>query len=44
MHPVDVTIIGTGSVGIAYYLVRDYGVRRVALIDPLPPMGFTSAQ
>ncbi|MEI6318071.1 MAG: FAD-binding oxidoreductase [Pseudomonadota bacterium] len=46
MHPVDVAIIGTGSVGIAvaYYLVRDHGVRRVALIDPLPPMSLTSAQ
>jgi threonine dehydrogenase-like Zn-dependent dehydrogenase len=41
MHPVDVAIIGTGSVGIAYYLVRDYGVRRVALMDPLPPMRCT---
>jgi glycine/D-amino acid oxidase-like deaminating enzyme len=46
MHPVDVAIIGTGSVGIAvaYYLVRDHGVRRIALIDPLPPMSLTSAQ
>ena len=46
MHPVDVAIIGTGSVGIAvaYYLVRDHDVRRVALIDPLPPMSLTSAQ
>jgi hypothetical protein len=41
MHPVDIAIIGTGSVGIAYYLVRDYGVRRVAPIDPLPPMRCT---
>ncbi len=46
MHSVDVAIIGTGSVGIAvaYYLVRDHGVRRVALVDPLPPMSLTSAQ
>ena len=46
MHPVDVAIVGTGSVGIAvaYYLVRDHGVRRVALIDPFPPMSLTSAQ
>ncbi|MCA2971841.1 MAG: FAD-binding oxidoreductase, partial [Acidobacteriaceae bacterium] len=46
MPPVDVAIIGTGSIGlaVAYYLVRDHGVRRVALIDPLPPMSLTSAQ
>jgi glycine/D-amino acid oxidase-like deaminating enzyme len=46
MPPVDVAIIGTGSIGIAvaYYLVRDHGVRRIALIDPLQPMSLTSAQ
>jgi glycine/D-amino acid oxidase-like deaminating enzyme len=46
MHSVDVAIIGTGSIGlaVAYYLVRDHGVRRIALIDPLPPMSLTSAQ
>lgn len=46
MPPVDVAIIGTGSIGIAvaYYLVRDHGVRSLALIDPLQPMSLTSAQ
>ena len=46
MPPVDVAIIGTGSIGIAvaYYLVRDHGVRSIALIDPRPPMSLTSAQ
>jgi len=41
MSPVDVAMIGTGSVGIACYLVRGCGVRRIALIDPLPPMRCT---
>ncbi|MFO0002345.1 MAG: FAD-dependent oxidoreductase, partial [bacterium] len=46
MDEVDVAVIGAGSVGIAvaYYLVRDHGLRRVALIDPLAPMSLTSAQ
>ena len=41
MHPVDVAIIGTGSIGIAvaYYLVRDHGVRRIALNEHLRPSG-----
>lgn len=46
MDEVEVAVIGAGSVGIAvaYYLVRDHGVRRLALIDPLAPMSLTSAQ
>lgn len=42
----DVAVIGAGSVGIAvaYYLSRDHGVRRIALIDPRDPMSLTSAQ
>jgi glycine/D-amino acid oxidase-like deaminating enzyme len=46
MQSFDIAIIGTGSIGlaVAYYLVRDQGVRRIALIDPLPPMSLTSAQ
>ncbi len=43
---VDVAIIGAGSIGIAvaYYLVRKYGIARIALIDPRDPMSLTSAQ
>lgn len=46
MNRADVAIVGAGSVGVAvaYYLVRDHGVSRVALIDPRPPMSLTSAQ
>ena len=42
----DVAVVGAGSVGIsvAYYLVRDLGIRRVVLIDPSDPMSLTSAQ
>ncbi len=42
----DVAIIGAGSIGIAvaHYLVRNHGVRRLALIDPRDPMSLTSAQ
>ncbi|HEX5130756.1 MAG TPA: FAD-binding oxidoreductase [Usitatibacter sp.] len=42
----DVAVIGAGSVGIAvaYYLVRDHGIRSVALIDGRDPMSLTSAQ
>ena len=42
----DVAIIGAGSVGIAvaYYLVRNHGIKRIALIDSLDPMSLTSAQ
>jgi glycine/D-amino acid oxidase-like deaminating enzyme len=43
---VDVAVIGAGSVGIAiaYYLVKEYGLHRIALIDPRDPMSLTSAQ
>lgn len=46
MERVDVAVIGAGSVGIAvaYYLVRDHGVRDVALVDSRDPMSLTSAQ
>ena len=46
MDEVDVAVIGAGSVGIAvaYYLARDHGVRRIALLDPLAPISLTSAQ
>lgn len=39
-------MIGAGSVGIAvaYYLVTQHRVRRLALIDPRDPMSLTSAQ
>ena len=45
-RPLDVAIIGAGSIGIAvaYYLVRRHGVRSIALIDPRDPLSFTSAQ
>ncbi|NTI91990.1 FAD-binding oxidoreductase [Agrobacterium rhizogenes] len=43
---VDVAVIGAGSVGIAvaYYLVRQYGIKDIAIIDPRDPMSLTSAQ
>jgi glycine/D-amino acid oxidase-like deaminating enzyme len=46
MERVDVAVIGAGSVGIAvaYYLVRDHGVRSVVLVDSRDPMSLTSAQ
>lgn len=46
MERVEVAVIGAGSVGIAvaYYLVRDHGVREVALVDSRDPMSLTSAQ
>lgn len=46
MESFDVAIVGTGSVGIAvaYFLVRDHGVTRVALVDARDPMSLTSAQ
>ena len=42
----DVAVIGAGSVGlaVAYYLVCNHGLSRVALIDPRAPMSLTSAQ
>lgn len=41
-----VAIIGAGNAGIAvaYYLVKEYGLRDVVLIDPRDPMSLTSAQ
>jgi glycine/D-amino acid oxidase-like deaminating enzyme len=46
MDRYDVAIVGAGSVGIAvaYYLVREHRVPRVALVDVRPPMSLTSAQ
>jgi glycine/D-amino acid oxidase-like deaminating enzyme len=46
MDEVDVAIVGAGNVGIAvaYYLVKEHGPRRVALVDPRDPMSLTSAQ
>lgn len=43
---VDAAVIGAGSVGIAvaYYLVKEHGLSRIALIDPRDPMSLTSAQ
>lgn len=45
-HPVDVAIVGCGSIGLAtaFYLSRQQGVGKIALIDSGPPMAFTSAQ
>ena len=42
----DVAVIGAGIVGIAtaYYLQRNHGIARIALIDRDAPMAFTSAQ
>ena len=46
MDQTDVAIVGAGIVGIAvaYYLVRQQGIRDVVLIDPRDPMSLTSAQ
>ena len=43
---VDIAIVGAGSVGIsvAYYLVKTYGIKRVAIVDPRQPLSLTSAQ
>ena len=43
---VDIAVIGAGIIGIsvAYYLVRNHGVRSIALVDPRDPMSLTSAQ
>lgn len=45
-HSTDVAVIGAGIVGIAcaYYLVKQQGIRNVALLDPRDPMSLTSAQ
>ncbi|MCK0150835.1 FAD-binding oxidoreductase [Marivita sp. S6314] len=42
----DVAVIGAGIVGIAtaYYLQKNHGIARIALIDAQTPMAFTSAQ
>lgn len=41
-----VAVVGAGSIGIAvaYYLVKEHGIKNVALIDPRDPMSLTSAQ
>ncbi|MES0101089.1 FAD-dependent oxidoreductase [Mesorhizobium sp. M0019] len=45
-NDVQVAVIGAGSIGlaVAYYLIRKYGVSRIALVDPRDPMSLTSAQ
>ncbi len=42
----EIAIIGAGIVGIAtaYYLSTAQNICNIVLIDPLPPMSFTSAQ
>ena len=42
----EVAVIGAGNAGIAvaYYLVKEHGLRNVVLIDPRDPMSLTSAQ
>lgn len=42
----DVAVIGAGNVGIAvaYYLFKERGFKKIALIDPRDPMSLTSAQ
>jgi glycine/D-amino acid oxidase-like deaminating enzyme len=46
MDAVEVAVIGAGNVGIAvaYYLIKEQGLRRVVLVDPRDPMSLTSAQ
>ncbi len=46
MEEVDVAVVGAGNIGIAvaYYLVKEQGIKRVVLIDPRDPMSLTSAQ
>ena len=45
-EPYEVAIIGAGIIGIAtaYYLHKNHGISRIALIDRGAPMAFTSAQ
>ena len=42
----EIAVIGAGIAGIAtaYYLCTTHGRQRVVLIDPRPPMSYTSAQ
>ena len=42
----DVAVVGAGNIGIAvaYYLAKEHGFKRVALIDNRDPMSLTSAQ
>lgn len=46
MEEVDVAVIGAGNAGIAvaYYLVKEQGIKSVALVDARDPMSLTSAQ
>src|SRR4051812_36494202 len=46
MERTDVAVVGAGSVGIAvaYYLVREHGLRDVVLVDARDPLSLTSAQ
>ena len=43
---VEIAVVGAGNVGIAvaYYLIKEQGLRSVVLIDPRDPMSLTSAQ
>ena len=43
---VDIAVVGAGIAGIAtaYYLCTQHGKTSVLLIDPRPPMSYTSAQ
>ena len=45
-QPVDIAVVGAGIAGIAtaYYLCTVHGRTSVLLIDPRPPMSYTSAQ
>ncbi|HJU80487.1 MAG TPA: FAD-binding oxidoreductase [Acidimicrobiia bacterium] len=40
----DAVICGAGIVGVAtaYQLVKNFGLRRVVIVDPLPPLSLTS--
>ncbi|MEM7206933.1 MAG: FAD-binding oxidoreductase [Pseudomonadota bacterium] len=45
-HQFDAVVIGAGIIGIstAYYLAKNHGISRVAIVDRGAPMAFTSAQ